>query len=181
MKVILYSGHQLLRQSRILWEGEINLQHSGAPYQQHFLPEWGSCPVNSLQQPKQALTLSWAQEQSGNPVLSWAGDIDLRYFVGISATKEHDDLQIGYLSLNGLSRSFGKSFQGKLEGFGSKGFGCWACSSPQLSLGGNGTSCDYWSVFWGLESPPKSQGISHQSYGIHYYNSRLLKSLYTLI
>lgn len=40
----------------------------------------------------------------------------MRHFVGISATKEHDGLQIGYLSLNGLSRSFCKSFKGKLEG-----------------------------------------------------------------
>lgn len=48
----------------------------------------------------------------------------MSYFVGISATKEHNGLQIGYLSLNGLSRSFGKSLKEKLEGFGSKGFEC---------------------------------------------------------
>lgn len=32
----------------------------------------------------------------------------MRHCIGISATKEHDDLQIGYLSLNGLFSSFHK-------------------------------------------------------------------------
>lgn len=121
MKVILCSAEQLLRQS---YSGrgpsfgkEQICSGQEIPTSSSFC--LGETPAQfTLHQPKEPL--SWAPAAKGNPVLSWAGDTDLSCLVGISATKEHDGLQIGFLSLNSLSRSFVKSFKGKLEGLAQK-------------------------------------------------------------